>query len=171
MKGRCADGDSDLAALVRWLCNGGKMEAELEKKLLIDVARLESEGEILEGEVDIVDLDEEFVHPFGGVRYRLKAQLFNTELVVQGHLEQDFDLVCSRCDREFDTTVKVDDFCVSCEVPPAAEFVDLTTEARESIILALPTYPLCDEDCPGLQQKVEKPADGRWSALDGLKVE
>lgn len=171
MKGRCADGDSDLAALVRWLCNGGKMEAELEKKLLIDVARLESEGEILEGEVDIVDLDEEFVHPFGGVRYRLKAQLFNTELVVQGHLEQDFDLVCSRCDREFDTTVKVDDFCVSCEVPPAAEFVDLTTEARESIILALPTYPVCAEACPGIEQKVDMPKDDCWGALEGLKVE
>ena len=147
------------------------MEEELEKKLLIDVARLDSEGETLEGEVDIIDLEEEFVHPFGGVRYRLKVQAFGTELVVQGHLEQDFDLTCSRCDQDFDTTIKVDDFCVSYEISEKTEFVDLTADARESIILALPTYPLCDEDCPGLEQKVEKPADDRWSALDGLKVD
>ena len=68
---------------------------ELDKKLIVDVARLAEEGETLEGEVDIVDLDEEFVKPFGGVRYRLKAQLFGHELLVKGTLEQDFDLVCS----------------------------------------------------------------------------
>lgn len=143
---------------------------ELETKLLIDVARLDPEGEDLEGEVDVIDLDEEFVKPFGGVRYRLHAQLFGTELLVRGHLEQDFDLVCSRCDKDFDTTIKVDDFTVSVEVGEKVDFVDLTEDARECIILALPTYPLCDEACPGIAQKVEKPTDDRWSALDGLTV-
>ena len=147
------------------------MEEELEKSLLIDVARLDPEGETLEGEVDIVDLDEPFVKPFGGVRYRLTAQLFGTELLVRGHLEQDFDLVCSRCGETFDTTIKVDDFTASVEVSEKDDFADLTTDARESIILALPTYPLCDEDCPGIVQQVERPADDRWSALDGLKVD
>ena len=147
------------------------MEEELETKLLVDVARLDPEGENLEGEVDIVDLDEPFVKPFGGVRYRLTAQLFGTELLVRGHLEQDFDLVCSRCGETFDTTIKVDDFTASVEVSEKQDFADLTTDARESIILALPTYPLCDEDCPGIAQKVERPADDRWGALDGLKVD
>ena len=147
------------------------MEEELETKLLVDVARLDPEGETLEGEVGCVDLDEEFVKPFGGVRYRLTAQLFGTELLVRGHLEQDFDLVCSRCGETFDTTIKVDDFTASVEVSEKQDFADLTTDARESIILALPTYPLCDEDCPGIAQKVERPADDRWGALDGLKVD
>ena len=147
------------------------MEEELETKLLVDVARLDPEGETLEGEVDIIDLDEPFVKPFGGVRYRLTAQLFGTELLVRGHLEQDFDLVCSRCGETFDTTIKVDDFTASVEVSEKQDFADLTTDARESIILALPTYPLCDEDCPGIAQKVEQPADDRWGALDGLKVD
>lgn len=147
------------------------MEEELETKFLVDVARLDPEGETLEGEVDIVDLDEPFVKPFGGVRYRLTAQLFGTELLVRGHLEQDFDLVCSRCGKTFDTTIKVDDFTASVEVSEKQDFADLTTDARESIILALPTYPLCDEDCPGIAQKVERPADDRWGALDGLKVD
>ena len=147
------------------------MEEELETKRLVDVARRDPEGETLEGEVDIIDLDEPFVKPFGGVRYRLTAQLFGTELLVRGHLEQDFDLVCSRCGETFDTTIKVDDFTASVEVSEKQDFADLTTDARESIILALPTYPLCDEDCPGIAQKVERPADDRWGALDGLKVD
>ena len=127
---------------------------------------------MLEGEVDIIDLDEEFVKPFGGVRYRLTAQLFGTELLVRGHLEQDFDLVCSRCGKDFDTTIKVDDFTFSAEVEENQQEVDLTADARESIILTLPTYPVCDEACPGIeQQAVEQPVDERWGALDGLKVE
>ena len=146
------------------------MSEELETKLLVDVARLDPEGEDLEGEVDIVDYEQEFVHPFGGVRYRLHAQQFGTELLVRGHLEQDFTLACSRCGKDFDTTVHVDDFTVSVEVGEKDEWADLTDDARECIILALPTYPVCDEACPGIEQKAERPADERWSALDGLKI-
>ena len=69
----------------------------MDTKLVIDVTRLDPSGEELVGEVDCVDLDEPFVKPFGGIRYRLTAQVFGTELLVRGHLEQDFDLVCSRC--------------------------------------------------------------------------
>lgn len=143
----------------------------MENRLLVDVARLEREGERIEGEVDIIDIDEEFVKPFGGVRYALKAQIFGSELLVRGSLEQDFDLVCSRCGKDFDDTVKVEDFTFSAELDDKAQFVDLTNEARESIILALPTYPVCDEACPGLERKSELSGDERWGALDGVKVE
>ena len=143
----------------------------METHLLIDVARLDPAGEELTGEVDIIDLDEEFVKPFGGVRYRLTAQVIGTELLVRGHLEQDFTLVCSRCGKDFDDTVKVDDFLTSVEVDEKTQEVDLTAEARECIILTLPTYPVCDEACPGIEQKTEMPDDDRWGALDQLKVE
>ncbi len=46
-----------------------KDEQDIAEKIVVDVARLPERGETLEGEVDIVDLDEEFVKPFGGVRY------------------------------------------------------------------------------------------------------
>ena len=143
----------------------------MENRLLVDVARLKPGGETFEGEVDIIDLDEEFVKPFGGVRYSLTAQLFGAELLVRGRLEQDFDLMCSRCGRDFDTTVKVEDFTVSVEIAENQQEADLTADARESIILTLPTYPVCDEACPGIEQKAaEPPADNRWAALDGLEV-
>ena len=143
----------------------------MEDRLLIDVARLDPDGEELSGEVDIIDLAEEFVKPFGGVRYRLTAQVIGTELLVRGHLEQDFTLVCSRCGKDFDDTVKVDDFLTSIEVDEKTQEVDLTAEARECIILTLPTYPVCDEACPGIEQKTEMPEDDRWGALEQLKVE
>lgn len=142
----------------------------MEERLVVDVARLDPEGETLEGEADIIDLEEEFVRPFGGVRYRLRVQPLGTELLVRGHLEQDFDLVCSRCGRDFDTTVKVDDFVQSYEIDEKTQEVDLTADARECIILTLPTYPVCDEACPGVERKDEMPADDRWSALEKLNV-
>lgn len=141
----------------------------MDTRLLIDVSRLDPEGEAFEGEVDAVDLNEELVKPFGGIRYALTAQAFGTELLVRGRLEQDFDLVCCRCGKDFDTTVRVEDFTTSVEIPAKAEFVDLTDEIRESIILALPNYPVCDEACPGVVCAAEAPSDGRWDALDAVK--
>jgi len=142
----------------------------MEEKLVIDVTRLDPEGETLEGEVDAVDVDEEFVHPFGGIRYRIDAQVLGTELLLRGRLEQDFDLVCSRCGKDFDTTVKVEDFTTSVEVTPEMQEVDLTAEVRDSILLTLPTYPVCEEGCPGIAQKKSEIRDERWSGLDSLVV-
>ena len=142
--------------------------SHMETKLTIDTSRVDPEGEELEGEVDCVDLDEPFVKPFGGVRYVLHVQVFGSELLVRGRLEQDFDLVCSRCGKDFDDTIKVEDFTASFEISEDSPEVDLTEELRESIILALPTYPVCDETCPGVEQTVEMPSDDRWNVLDNL---
>jgi uncharacterized metal-binding protein YceD (DUF177 family) len=138
------------------------------ERLVIDASRVASEGDVLEGEIDCVDIDEEFVHPFGGVRYRLEAKVFGTELLVRGRLEQDFDLVCSRCGKDFDDTVKVEDFTISYEIDEKSPEVDLTEDVREGIILALPSFPVCSEECPGVEQKSAEPGDERWNALDGL---
>ena len=143
----------------------------MDDKLTIDISRLDPEGETLSGEVDAVDLDEEFVKPFGGIRYDLSVKLYGKELLVRGKLEQDFDLVCCRCGKDFDDTVKVDDFTVSVEIADSAQEVDLTEDVRESIILNLPTYPVCDEACPGIEQITVMPDDDRWGALDQLKVQ
>ena len=140
----------------------------MEAKLTIDTSRIDPDGETIEGEVECVDLDEPFVKAFGGVRYGLTLQVFGTELLVRGKLEQDFDLVCSRCGKDFDDTVKVGDFTASFEIPENSPEGDLTEELRESIILALPTYPVCDETCPGVEQTVEMPSDDRWNVLDSL---
>ena len=140
----------------------------MEKKLTVDASRVDPEGESIEGEIDAVDIDEEFVKPFGGIRYRLTVQVFGSELLVRGHLEQDFDLVCSRCGKDFDDTIKVDDFTQSYEINDNLTEIDLTEDVRESIILALPTYPVCSETCPGVERTAELPSDDRWGVLDHL---
>lgn len=142
-----------------------------ENRLTIDVSRLDPEGETLEGEVDCVDCEEELVHPFGGIRYRLKAQVFGSELLVRGTLEQDFDLVCSRCGRDFDTTVRAAEFAESYEIGENTTEIDLTGDIREAVLLELPNYPLCDENCPGVAVTTDAPADDRWAALDNLGKE
>jgi len=143
----------------------------MEDRLLIDVSRIAPEGERLSGEIDCIGLDEEFVKSFGGTRYELFVQCFGTELLLRGSLEQDFDLVCSRCGEDFDDTIKVEDFTTSIDVGENAREVDVTGELRESVILALPNYPVCSETCPGVERKQKAISDDRWNALDNLNQE
>lgn len=155
----------------------------MEEKLLIDVSRLEKDGETFTGELSNAYLEispDELVRPFAPLRYSISVQLFGTELLVRGELEQDFDAVCSRCGKDFDFTCKVPDFTVSAEISPEIEYFDLTNDVRECILLALPAYPVCREDCRGLCPKcrknlndgdcdcVQEEEDSRWSALDRL---
>ncbi len=157
-----------------------------EEKLVIDVARLDADGEDFSGTLDdaVLELaDDEFVHPFAGIRYDLSVQALGTELLVRGTLEQDFDAVCSRCGGDFDFTVSVPDFVTSVEIDEKTDFVDLTDEIRQCIILALPTYPVCRQDCRGVCPTCRKnlneglcecgrgAGDGRWAALDALGPE
>ena len=154
----------------------------MEKTLVIDVARLDRDGEEFEGVLDdaVLDLHDAYLRPFAGIRYRLTVQLAGRELLARGALEQDFEAVCSRCGADFDFTVTVPDFLASLETDEKTEFVDLTDELRQSIILALPTYPVCRADCRGVcptcgKNLNEGPCaceheerDGRWGALDVL---
>lgn len=156
----------------------------MERNLTIDVARLDADGEEFEGTLDdqVLDLNDEYLKPFAGIRYHLFVQRLGGELLARGRLEQDFDAVCSRCGADFDFTVKIEDFTTSVELNEKTEFVDLTDELRESIILGLPTYPVCRADCRGVCSSCGKnlnegpcscqkeSQDGRWGALDALKL-
>jgi uncharacterized protein len=155
----------------------------MDKELKIDVVRLKDEGETFEGVLDdaLYALNDRYLAPFAGLRYTLFAQRIASELLVRGKLEQDFTAACSRCGADFDFTVHVPDFLVSVEVDENLEIADLTNDLRESIILALPTYPVCRDDCRGICAMcgqnlntgscscVREDSDSRWDALDNLK--
>jgi uncharacterized protein len=61
------------------------------------------------------------------------------------------------------------------------DLIDLEPDLRDAVVLALPSHPLCREDCPGLCPECgthwdELPADHthrqvdpRWAALDQFK--
>ena len=157
---------------------------ETQGRLIVDVARLAKGGEWFRGETaaDLLELGEsEFVTPQGGMRYALKVEIIGTELLVRGEVRQRLSCVCSRCAESFETEVVDPEFVCSYEINAATDFVDLTEELREAIILALPGYPVCREACQGLCMACganlneaactcrQDGKDGRWSALDALE--
>ena len=153
-------------------------------RLIVDVARLDEGGEWYRGETgpDALELaPSEFLAPVGGIAYALFVQALGSELLVRGTVRQRLSCVCSRCADTFETEAEDGEFVCSFEINEATEFLDLTGEVREAIILALPGYPVCREACKGLCMACganlnrttcschKTGNDNRWSALDALK--
>ena len=157
---------------------------ETQGRLIVDIARLEDGGERCQGETapDVLDFGEsDFLTPVGGIVYDLNIQALGTELLVRGQLRQRLTCVCSRCADTFETEAVEPDFICSVEINETTDFLDLTEEIREAIILALPGYPVCRETCKGLCMTCganlnQAPCACRetgkancWAALESLK--
>lgn len=126
---------------------------ETQGRLIVDLNRLDSEGETFEGVTspDVLDFeDNEFIRPKGGISYKLFIQALGSELLVRGSLAQIFVCSCVGCDKTFDLEVKSADFLDSFEINEENAFPDLTNAIREAIILDLPAYPRCSKSCKGL---------------------
>lgn len=157
---------------------------ETRELLIVDVARL-TQNEKLVGETGpgILDLGskEEIITPVGGIKVDLQLTLLGTELLVRGKLEQKIRCLCNRCAVPFETTVAENSFYALHELVAEDEFIDLTPDVREAIILALPGYPVCRSTCRGLcpkcghdlnkgMCKCKPDVPETWSALDQLKL-
>ena len=172
-----------------------------ETMLPLDLARLSREGSLrIEGEIppDAPLWEGTGVHFLGPLRVALKAsEAKSGEVVVRGVIEGTLDQECRRCLepvkvplREEVTFVFAPPDLLGGEddgeiriLPPDEDEVDLEGPVREEVILAAPSFVLCDPDCRGLcprcgaDQKettcecaVEEP-DPRWDALRALKNE
>lgn len=132
----------------------------------IDVARMDADGEDFEGEdpVEVLDWnpEDDLVVPSAPVRYQLRAEIVGQELLVRGWVATRFAGTCCRCGGPLDIEIRDDGFCASIELPDDVQEVDLTPELRESILLALPSHPVCRPDCRGVC-----PRCGRQLAGDG----
>jgi uncharacterized metal-binding protein YceD (DUF177 family) len=151
--------------------------------LIVDVARLDKGGEWYRGETapEVSDFGTEISTPLGGILYALFIQALGTELLVRGEVRQKLTCLCSRCGESFETEVEDKEFVCSLEINGETDFLDLTGDIREAIILALPGYPVCRETCKGLcptcganlnKKKCRcrsTGSDGRWAALESLK--
>ena len=153
--------------------------------MIIEVARIEPEGSQYEGEEapGILELkDEGLIRAKAPVRYRLGAQLVSDRLIVRGGVDTTIGFACSRCGKWFDEIVSEPEFEVVREVSDKNEPVDLTPDIREAILLRFSNYPVCKPSCRGLCPRCganlnrgicgcgAAPEDGRWGALDGLKI-
>ena len=156
---------------------------ETQGRLIVDVARLDKGGERYRGELpsEILDLGgNEILAPVGDIAYDLYVQLLGRELLVRGALRQRLRCVCVRCAADFESEAVEGDFTTCVEISDETDFLDLTEEAREAIILAFPGYPVCREACKGLCATCganlnevtcacrKAGRDDRWSALNTL---
>jgi uncharacterized protein len=149
----------------------------------INVKCIPPDGETLAGSdpSSIMELEEPDTRFEHDVEYELLAQLQENALLVTGQLRTPATLRCSRCLQVFDFPVRVDQFVFHQELH-GEDFVDLTANMREDIILELPQRALCAEGCKGLCPHCGKdlnkgscrckPSEGdlRWHALDNLKL-
>jgi uncharacterized protein len=153
--------------------------------MIIHVARIpesglriheEEPGEILElGEAD------EF-RAAGPVSCDLYTQLVDEILIVRGTVAAPLEATCARCMQKFSTTVSDSGFLRDFPGIQGTEEVDITGEIREAILLSLPLFPLCGEECKGLCDQCGKDLNGgpcgcrkmeeggAWSALNSLNL-
>lgn len=149
----------------------------------INVKRIPEEGETLRGTEpgEIMELDEPDLRFQHEVAYNFHAQLQDNALLVTGTLDTPATVVCSRCLATFELTVHVGQFVFHQELQ-GEDFVDLTANIREDILLELPQRALCGPKCKGLCPSCGKNLNEgdcqcertrvelHWHALDQLKL-
>jgi len=127
------------------------------------------------------------------VRLELDLDRTGTILVARGIVSAESVMTCSRClesfrvgmSPRFEIVIQMgnEKQQVEDEEAPPVDFMDdgvsFAASVRESLILAVPMKPLCDDGCSGLCQNCganlnlsscdcpQEPADPRW---DGLKI-
>ena len=108
----------------------------------------------------------EIVHPATPLRWSFVAKLFGTELLIEGRVSARFEGICARCGRDLALEI-AEPLCFSKEVPAENAEVDLTSDLREAILLALPNHPVCGPGCKGLCPRCGTPlADGLCQCAD-----
>ncbi len=156
---------------------------ETPERLIVDLGRLEEgarERVVTQVDAQLLELDDcEHLRPTGDLSVEVCCELLGEELLVRGVLSLPCRCVCSRCGGDFDAVFVEGEYCESFDVA-GLSFFDLTDSVREGILLTLPFYPLCKEDCRGVCLHCgvnlnvapcgcsQAGEDSPWDALDGL---
>ena len=149
----------------------------------IETSQLNENGYSVAGEEpsELLDLAHDPVaRADGPIRYELTVEPAGTELVVRGWAEVVLQVRCSRCAQFFSTTARVSSFLHAYESAENPEFLDVSDDVREDLLLEIPAFPLCHAGCKGLCARCGQdlnegtcgcvPPEGGpslWSALDG----
>ncbi len=152
--------------------------------MLIHVSGLREDEVHFEGELPPAELQldtDQYVHPQSLVRYSLDARVLGEEVLVSGKIAMDVEAECSRCAVFFSTTYADSAFLRAYQLSELSEeSVDMDPEIRDALILKIPNFPVCGDDCKGLCPLCGKnlnesacdcsspEGDMRWGALDGL---
>jgi uncharacterized protein len=167
--------------------------------LFVDLNRLQREGR---ARIDAsVPPDDRFwagsnLAPHTPLDVRLEAQQAATDVVVRGRMAGEFELSCRRClepvvagiDEEvgllYRAGMEVGDDEPADVLPlPRSGTLDLTGPLREHVLLAVPKYVYCREECRGLCPQcganlnqavcgcISEEFDDRWGPLRQLRVD
>jgi uncharacterized protein len=150
----------------------------------INVKRIPDGGETLRGAepAAILELEDPNIRFEEEIEYDLHAQVRGNVLLVTGTLRAPIAARCGRCLKTLELPLAVQDFVFHHELR-GEDFVDLTENIREDILLQLPQRTLCNPDCKGLcavcgqdlnvrrcSCEQARKFSGRWSKLDELKL-
>ena len=123
-----------------------------------------------------------FMEASGPVQYDFFVQVVSHELIVNGSISVEIRLKCSKCTDFFSTTVADSSFLRAYTLSEGMEYVDMAEDIREDILLHIPGFPVCSEDCKGLcpqcginrnvrSCQCQPPAfHENWSELDQLDL-
>jgi len=123
------------------------------------------------------------IQPVSPLKYDLHLERDGNDLLVSGRLEATFSLECGACLERFEHRVELPDYASEVEIEKDGT-INLTDTIREDTLLALPSYPRCEDgnvrprQCPAegrfepvLETAAEEPQSagpGVWEALNKL---
>lgn len=160
-------------------------------KFKIDLRHLTEDGHDLEGtepESFFALADKDTMRAVGPMSYTLHAERDDDDLIVTGRLEACFSVECGRCLQPFEIQVLLEPYVAELPIEATVDTMDLTECVREDILLALPSFPRCEDgnvnprDCPEQgrfdrasqsEDTTEESAPSQdqhvWDVLDQLK--
>ena len=156
----------------------------------VHINDLPPEGKQFVGEIRPAvfhDLSPDSPTPCSPTKFDVLVSLDKESVLVEGVVETEFELECSRCLEKFKWKLRLDPY-FSDEPREGRSNLDLTEFLREDILLALPGYPHCEDStdskrvCPAAGKFADAseyapisdeapptPQNDLWAALDGLK--
>lgn len=152
----------------------------------IDLRSLPDDGKDISGQEtpSFFGLDEtDSIRPVSPLKYDLHIQRDGGDLIVTGRLEAVFSLECGRCLERYEHRVELSRYSSELEIAKDPT-INLTDSIREDTLVALPSYPRCEDgnvrprQCPAegrfeseLETTAEEPQSagtGVWEALNKL---
>jgi uncharacterized protein len=125
----------------------------MEQKIIIKVSELLNRSQQYTGQVSgsLLELaNDSFTTPSGKISYNFTATKIENEILIRGIITIPFLFRCSRCNEFFNKEIKIADFTRTYHSSSDSELIDLTEDVREDILLALPSYWVCSNECQGL---------------------
>jgi uncharacterized protein len=127
----------------------------------IDLRNLSAEGKDISGseQPSFFDLSpEDTVQPLSPLTYQLHLEKDAEDIIITGRLEALFRLECGCCLEPFEFRLVMENYLA--EIPVETNgMINLTDTIREDTLVALPSYPRCED---GNVRPRQCPAEGKF---------